>query len=73
MGRAAAGESGPGEAEDEDPADLPMKSVREMAASLAQVTVRDRPKGARKSTSLSCIPAVGGSSGSGSSSGMANH
>ncbi|XP_050700558.1 F-actin-uncapping protein LRRC16A-like isoform X6 [Eriocheir sinensis] len=68
VGRAAAGESGPGEAEDEDPADLPMKSVREMAASLAQVTVRDRPKGARKSTSLSCIPAVGGSSGSGSSS-----
>lgn len=68
VGRAAAGESGSGEAEDEDPADLPVRSVKEMAASLAQVTLRDKPKGARKSASLSCIPAVGGSS-----SGMAKH
>lgn len=62
MGGAAAGESGSGEAADEDPADLPVRSVREMAASLAQVIVMDEPTGARKSASLSCIPAAGSSS-----------
>lgn len=70
MGCAAAGESGSSEAADEDPTDLPVRSVREMAASLSQVIVMDEPKGARKSASLSCIPTAGGSSSS--SSGMAN-
>ncbi|XP_045104881.1 F-actin-uncapping protein LRRC16A-like isoform X23 [Portunus trituberculatus] len=61
------GESGSGEATEEDPADLPARSVKEMAASLAHVIVLEMPGGARKSASLSHIPAAG-SSGSSSRS-----
>ncbi|XP_045104887.1 F-actin-uncapping protein LRRC16A-like isoform X29 [Portunus trituberculatus] len=64
------GESGSGEATEEDPADLPARSVKEMAASLAHVIVLEMPGGARKSASLSHIPAAG-SSGSSSRSGTA--
>lgn len=68
MSCGAAGESGSGEAAEEDMADLPARSVKEMAASLAHAIVLERPGGARKSTSLSHIPAAGGSSSSSSSS-----
>ncbi|KAK8386937.1 hypothetical protein O3P69_017970 [Scylla paramamosain] len=62
------GESGSGEAAEEDPADLPARSVKEMAASLAHAIVLERPGGTRKSSSLSHIPAAGTSSSSSSRS-----
>ncbi|KAK8386969.1 hypothetical protein O3P69_017970 [Scylla paramamosain] len=65
------GESGSGEAAEEDPADLPARSVKEMAASLAHAIVLERPGGTRKSSSLSHIPAAGTSSSSSSRSGTA--